>query len=110
MSVANIKLIGAPDMKVRKFLRYEMEKTHTPAAASMPTSAPKSAFLSARFPPHQYPKLKEPKMTPIRLVQTMVDVPRYGAIIRDPSSSRIITTAPDTKAIISKMYFITLEN
>ena len=65
-----------------------------------------SGYLSAILPPHQYPILKLARMTPIRLVQTKMDVPRYGATKREPTSSKTITIAPEIKVIISRRYFI----
>jgi hypothetical protein len=44
-------------------------------------------------------------MTPIRMVQTADEVPTYGAIIREPTISKIISDAPDKNITNSKIYF-----
>jgi hypothetical protein len=44
-------------------------------------------------------------MTPIKLVHTKRDVPKYGASSLDPDSSKIITDIPQTKTMISNEYF-----
>ena len=42
-------------------------------------------------------------MIPIRLVQTTSEVPRKGAMMREPVSSMTITTAPHRKTAVSNM-------
>jgi len=49
--------------------------------------------------------LRLPRMTPIKLLQTYIDVPTYGEISRDPTSSYTITIAPEIKTMHSNMYF-----
>lgn len=60
---------------------------------------------SANLPPIKYPILKLPNITPIRVVQTIVDVPTYGANTLEPTISRIIRHVPQRKTTISKEYF-----
>jgi hypothetical protein len=43
-----------------------------------------------------------PKTTPIKLVQTKIDVPKYGPSILEPRISKIITTAPHKKTMSSR--------
>lgn len=59
----------------------------------------KVAFLSASFPPSQYPILKLPRIIPINEVQVKIVVPKYGAIRRLPTSSRIMVLAPIIKTV-----------
>ena len=87
------------------FIRFST-KTAIPEIKSISDNVLYEAFWSANLPPSQYPKLKLPNITPIRLVQINVDEPSPGASTRDPTISRIITTAPDKKIIVSSFMFI----
>ena len=51
-------------------------------------------FLSAIEPPSQFPKHKLVIIMPINAVQTIKEVPKNGATIREPASSNIIVAAP----------------
>src|SRR3989338_1978376 len=49
--------------------------------------------------------LKLARISPIKLVQTTIEVPKYGAKTREPTSSRIMTQAPVVKTMSSSLYF-----
>ena len=53
-----------------------------------------SGLLSAIEPPSQLPMHKLVIIIPINAVQTINDVPKNGATIREPASSKIIVAAP----------------
>jgi hypothetical protein len=72
-----------------------------PAANITAASSLISGRLSARRPPNQYPKLRLANITPIKLVQTYVDVPINGDRIREPMISNTITSAPQINTVSS---------
>jgi hypothetical protein len=84
----------------------------TSDVAQRPTTTSTAAQIilvfdeSASRPPHQYPRLKLPRITPIILVHTYNEVPRYGATMREPTNSKTITTKPQIQTTISKKYFL----
>lgn len=56
-------------------------------------------FLSANFPPYQYPNDIKPRITPIIDVQTIIDDPKNGARILEPTISKTIKIKPEKKTV-----------
>lgn len=74
-----------------------------PAKARMAASRARETVRSAMRPPSQAPRARQARTTPMRLVQTMTEVPRCGAMTLAPTISRTMTRAPLTRAISSSM-------
>ena len=67
--------IAAIDPSTTSLPNVEIE-TKPPARKMTVAKTFKCGCLSARRPPNQYPRLSAARITPIRLVQIYVDVPR----------------------------------
>ena len=63
-------------------------------------------FLSANFPPIQYPKLMLVSITPIMVVQIKLELPTYGDKTLAATNSNIIPIAPHKNTVISSLYFL----
>ena len=63
----------------------------------------RSLFLSAIFPPTQYPKLMLISMIPIIVVQMRLELPTYGDNTLAATSSNTIPIAPHIKTVNSSL-------
>ena len=81
------------------------------AVSAQPSPAPARAWpsprrervLSAKRPPAQAPSARQASTTPMRLVQTMAEVPTCGASTRPPTISSTMTSAPLKKTVSSSI-------